>query len=97
MSDDTKKYDDRVTADVDLAYPITMDGENISKLTMRRPKVKDTVWMRRQSGDEFEKGMAMMARLCNVSPEHIHELDEVDAAKVSEQYEAFRGGSTGAA
>lgn len=85
-----KTYDTRASADIPLAYPIEMDGQKLDKLTMRRAKLGDTVWMRKQAGDDFEKGLKMMARLCNVSPEHIHELDEVDAQAVQEQYESFR-------
>ena len=80
-------YDARPTAEIELAFPITLDGETISKLTMRRPKVKDTSWMRSQKGDDFERGLLMLARLCDIAPEHVAELDETDAIQLQAQYE----------
>jgi len=91
MSDDKKTYDKRAQVDIPLEFPIEVDGEKITKLTMRRPKVKDTQWANGLSGDDFDKIVQVVARLCNVSPEHISELDDVDMEAIDRQYASFRG------
>jgi hypothetical protein len=90
----SKKPDLRPQADITLDFPVDLDGDNFSTLTMRRPKVKDTRETQRKGLSDFEAGLEMMARLCNVPPEVIAELDEIDAGKVQKQLEAFRGESS---
>ena len=87
-------FDKRASVAIPLEFPIELDGETISSITIRRPKVADTMWARKQRGDNVEQNVAMLARLCNVTPEHIAELDEYDAEKVQEQYNSFRGGTS---
>lgn len=93
------KFDKRLEVEIDLEFPINIDGEEFKKVTIRRPKVADTLWARRQKGDQVEQNMALLARLCKTddvpwTPEHIAELDEYDATKLQNQYESFRGGAS---
>lgn len=76
---------------VPLQFPVTLDGEAFKELTVRRSRVGDNLWAQKQGGDDFEKGIAMMARLCDVRPEVIHELDDLDAEAVQGAINSFRG------
>lgn len=82
-----------VTADVKLEYPVSVDGAEYGKLTMRRPKVSDNQWAADQKCSDMNRGIKLLARLCDVPPEVISELDEFDATKLQEQLDSFRGGS----
>lgn len=91
------KPDMRRVADVTLDFPIEVDGQTITTITMRRPKVKDSLKAENFRGSDFERGLLLMADLCTagsapMAPEHLHELDEADAAKLQTQLESFRGG-----
>lgn len=80
------------TAEIPLDFPVTIDGEKVSMLTMRRPKLADTQAARKKAGDDFDRGIFLMTRLCDVTPEFLSEMDEFDVKKLQEQLEAFRGG-----
>lgn len=79
------------TVNVPLHYPITVDGQTIDSLTIRRPRVSDTLSARKAHTDEYLRGIFMLARLCDVAPEHIEKLDEGDdAVRLNAVYEGFR-------
>jgi len=93
MNADTKKnYDARAAAEVPLEYPVVVDGVKYKALTMRRPKTKDSKIVAASRGDDMAKGILLLANLCNVAPNVIEELDEVDTKSLGDQLEAFRGG-----
>lgn len=83
--------DKRTSATITLDYPITVDGREISELTMRRPKARDSLKQERRKGGEFEKGLTMLADMCEQPIEVMEELDEVDLEKVQKQYVDFTG------
>lgn len=87
----TKAYDKRPEVTIDLDFPFDHDGIHYTKLTMRRPKTKDALNAQKAKGNEADKGILLLARLCDVTPEVIAELDEVDAEKLGEQHRAFTG------
>lgn len=91
MSD---KKDMRLSADIVLDFPIEVDGTKYPKLTMRRPKTKDSLKAAKFKGHDADKGILLLSDLCNVSPNVIEELDEIDAKKLSDQLDAFRGGQS---
>lgn len=90
--------DMRTEVEIKLSFPITLVGQKITSLTMRRPKTADRLWAEKQKSEDFAKIVSVAARLCNVAPETIAELDDFDMKKVDDQYAAFRGdkASTGA-
>jgi uncharacterized protein (DUF934 family) len=79
------------SAVIALNFPITIDGQTISELTMRRPKVGDNLRAKRAKGDEADKAIALMTLLVDLAPEQFSELDETDFDQVQEQYLAFTG------
>lgn len=86
-----RKVDLRPQVDIDLQFPVDFDGANVTQLTMRRPKVRDSFKAQRAKGSEFEKGLALIADLCEVKQEMLLELDEIDLEKLQAQYLDFTG------
>jgi len=93
VTDEVKK-DMRLSAEITLDFPFDVDGKNYKALTMRRPKTKDSLKAAKFKGHDADKGILLLADLCNVSPDVIAELDEIDAMKLSTQLDAFRGGQS---
>ena len=91
MSTTKHQPDMRAEVEITLDFPVELDGDKTTSLKMRRPKVSDTIWGRKQSGDDYERTVRMAARLCDVQPEVIELLDELDMAKIDHQYGRFRG------
>jgi hypothetical protein len=89
-----KKADMRLSASITLDFPPTVDGTQYKTLIMRRPKTKDSIKAAKFKGHDADKGILLLADLCNVSPDVIEELDEIDAMKLGDQLEAFRGGQS---
>jgi hypothetical protein len=85
------KFDPALTATITLSFPVDFDGEKINSLTMRRPKVRDKLKAKKVKGDDEDRALALMADLVEQPLEMLGELDEVDIAKLGEQYAAFTG------
>ncbi len=66
-----------MTTTVTLKYPVTVDGQEYTSLTMRRPKVKDRRVAAKQKTDE-DKEITLISNLCDVPPSVIDELDSAD-------------------
>lgn len=81
-----------MTTTVRLLYPVTINGQEITELTMRRPRVKDSLIHEKQFPDKksgtLESDMAMFVRLCGVAP---GDLDGLDMADVAQLQRAFGG------
>jgi hypothetical protein len=76
---------------IKLQFPVNIDGAEYSELTMRRSKVKDRLAVAGMKGSDEEKEIHLFANLCEVSPEVMQELDEVDYAAVQKVYMSFFG------
>lgn len=83
--------DMRESAEIKLKFPFEFDGEKVTSLTMRRPKVRDKLRAKNVKGDEMDKGMALIANLIERPIEMLEEIDEVDLEAVQAQYLAFTG------
>lgn len=81
----------RPTTPIDLEYPITVDGVEVSALAMRRPTVADQLAFEDGKGSEALRTVNMMASLCDVPPASIKQLDQVDFQKLVEVLQGFRG------
>lgn len=91
MIDTTNQRDMRTEAEIKLAFPIDFDGEHITSLTIRRPKVRDNTKARAVKGDDMDRGLALIANLIERPVELMQELDEVDLESLNAQYMAFTG------
>lgn len=78
--------------EIELKYPIIIDGIKLEKLTMRRSKVRDrlAVSNMKENSDE-QKEIRLFANLCEVSAKTIEELDEIDYLQVQKAYMGFFG------
>lgn len=76
---------------IKLQFPVKIDGAEHTELTMRRSKVKDRLAVAAMKCSDEEKEIRLFANLCEVSPEFIQELDEVDYAAVQKVYMGFFG------
>lgn len=94
MAEEKKAYDKREKVAIDLDFPVTVDAVDYISLTIRRPKTKDTLKNSKSKASEFEKSINMIADLCDVAPNVIVELDDIDAQKFGKQLDAFRGGQS---
>ncbi|AGN34176.1 hypothetical protein VPPG_00051 [Vibrio phage VD1] len=80
---------------IKLKFPVNHDDKTISELTLRRPNVRDHIYLDHQKAamkregkvlDEVEKDAMMYARLADVDDAVIHKLDMVDWGKCRKFY-----------
>lgn len=86
---------DRVS--IALDYEIESDGVKLSRLDLRRPKVRDLLSANKAgAGDEVVREIRLFANLCELPPSAIESLDMADYGKLQEAYAGFTSGSMGA-
>lgn len=74
---------------ITLDYPVTSDGQEITSISIRRPKVADMLAADSKKESDAQKEISMFANLCEVSPKTIEELDLKDYRKLQEAYQDF--------
>ena len=75
---------------INLTFPVELNGETYSNLTIRRSKVKDRLLVAKmKNASDEEKEIRFFANLCEVAPNVIEELDEADYKQISEVYMGF--------
>lgn len=79
-----------MTDKITLDHPFTFEGEEVTELTIRRPKMRDMKKAQKHK-DDMEKSIYMIADLAEVSPELVEELDTEDFGKVSAKVGEFMG------
>lgn len=77
--------------DVKLSKPIKVDGVDTRVLRMREHKVKDQLAAQKMQLDAADTEIALVANLCGVPPEALHELTGRDYARVQKAYKSFFG------
>lgn len=76
--------------EIELNFPVKVDGIETSVLQMRRPKVIDQLTFEKAQGmSDAEREIKLFANLCEVAPDDIKSLDLMDYAKLGEQYKTF--------
>lgn len=83
--------DRRPFADIALDFPIAISGVSVSVLRMRRPLVRDQIAIEAEKGPDGLKSVRHFARLCEVTPDDIMNLDAIDFEKLAAQQNAFLG------
>lgn len=78
------------TVKITLDFPITVSGVEVSHLVMRRPKVRDMMAAQKVGGTDAEMGVALVANLCELTPDDVLELDSLDWDKCEAQVAAFK-------
>lgn len=75
---------------IKLDFPVTHDEKMVSEITMRRPTVRDHIWLEHQETakkrenkvlDDVEKDAMLYARLADAPVEVIYKLDMSDWGK----------------
>lgn len=74
---------------IELSSAISIDGAQVSVLTMREPTVLDQLAMDRSGGSDAEKELNMIAALCMVKPTDLHQLTLRDYKKVTAAFVGF--------
>lgn len=69
-------------AKVDLRWPVTVDGERVSSLTVRPPLARDSRDAQRGGGAPADIEIRLLANLCEVAPEVIEVLQAADYARL---------------
>lgn len=79
------------TVEIALDYPVTIEGVEVSKLTLRRPKVGDVLAAEEQAKGKGDKEVEILtfANLCQVTPAEIRELDLGDYKRLQETFAGF--------
>lgn len=73
-----------------LQYPFTHKGEEVTQLTIRRPKLGDIKRFEKVK-DEMDKATKMLADLAEIAPDAVDQLDMVDFNAASEMIAGFLG------
>lgn len=78
---------------VTLAYPVEIDGAQVSVLQLRRPRVRDLLAADKVGATPVQREIHLFANLCEVAPDAIESLDMLDYGKLQDAYAAFTSGS----
>ncbi|XVJ50909.1 MAG: phage tail assembly protein [Vampirovibrio sp.] len=78
-----------MNATIKLEYPFDFQGQKITSLTLRRPKVIDRITSEKAEGSELQKEIVLFANLCGVEVDVIYALDQQDYYKISEAFAGF--------
>ncbi|SBW13023.1 hypothetical protein KL86APRO_40045 [uncultured Alphaproteobacteria bacterium] len=79
----------------ELAYPIAVDGAEIRRIDLRRPKARDLLAANRDAGSDAQRADRLYAILGGVSEAAIGELDLSDWFALEERYVRFTQPSRG--
>ena len=77
-----------------LSQPITVDGQTLNEITLRRPKVRDRLIVERLGTTDAEKEVALIANLAELPTNAIEELDLTDYVKIQGVLQDFLSPST---
>jgi hypothetical protein len=84
----------RTQTQINLQYPVEIDGAKVSVLHLRRPKVRDLIAASKAGGvDPVQREVRLFSNLCEITPETVEELDIADYTKIQEAYGDFSSGS----
>jgi hypothetical protein len=75
--------------DIELSRPIEIDGAQVTALRMREPTVADQLILEDMKGSDAAKEVALVANLCEVTPDDIKRLTLRDYRKVQKAFSGF--------
>jgi len=75
--------------DIELSRPIEIDGAQVTTLRMREPTVADQLILEDMKGSDAAKEVALVANLCEVTPDDIKRLTLRDYRKVEKAFSGF--------
>ena len=74
---------------IKLNYPLTVDGKEVTEISMRRPKVKDQRNAEKSATDDAGREISLFSALTGINPEDLEELDMADYTRLQEAYRSF--------
>ena len=79
------------TVEIELDFPIKIEGVECHRLTLRRPKVGDMLAAEEGSKGQSEQETEILAfaNLCMVAPSEIRDLDLGDYKKLQKAFSGF--------
>lgn len=75
--------------EIDLKYPVTFNGQEYRRLSMRRPMVRDILAADKAAAGDAEREIRLFASLCEVPTEVIEQMDMADYVSLQEVYSGF--------
>ena len=72
---------------IELAVPVSVDGNVITELSLRRPKVRDLRALEEATegkSSQLDQGAALVALLSGIPEAAVEEMDATDFARASE-------------
>jgi hypothetical protein len=73
-----------------LSRPYSLNGTDITEMTMREPTVRDKILFEKMAGGPQVKEATMLASLCGLSgPEALYNLPCYDYDQLTEAFERF--------
>ncbi|MEZ6853020.1 phage tail assembly protein [Halodesulfovibrio aestuarii] len=76
------------TKQIELKYPVTVDGHEYDVITMRSPKVRDQLIAQKTGGKE-EMELTLFANLCEIPVAVLEELEIADYNQFHTAYQDF--------
>lgn len=76
-----------------LKRPLSVDGKELTEVTMRRAKVRDLKEAQRYGDDVATREVALIAILCGMIPDQLDEMDLADFNQIQKRFSAMLEGS----
>jgi len=79
-----------------LSVPVTVEGETITELSIRRPKVRDLRTLEEATQvkpSQLDQGAALLSLLAGIPEAAVEEMDATDFARASEVIAGFFEGA----
>jgi len=86
-----KRRDPRRSIDITLEFPLVIEGQAITKVTVRRPEIEDYTAAANESDTELGRGIALVSAVSGLDPLHFGELAAPDLRAVMAAYSALAG------
>ena len=82
---------------IKLEYPVRLADRTLTQVSMRRATVGDMLACPIRDAGDVAGEVALMARLCDLVPEELQDLDWSDYERLQRELLSFRGGKKPAA
>ncbi|NKD55859.1 MULTISPECIES: phage tail assembly protein [unclassified Haematospirillum] len=77
------------TTDIVLDRPLMVDGTEIMTVRMREPTVQDQIAASEVKGSPARQEIAMIANLCEITPDMVRQLSLRDYKKLQQAFLGF--------
>ena len=81
---------------IELAVPLAVDGNTLTELVIRRPKVRDLRTLEEVTqgkSSQLDQGAALLSLLAGIPETAVEEMDATDFARASEVIAGFFEGA----